>query len=104
MRVVFVQSIPGLIFSAVGDNRALSQASEVAAKAGVPLLVLFILSPQDYVAHDRSARRIDFTLRNLAVLKVSYIPSYDMNGLPTDMYHLSENVGGARHPHSHLVP
>ncbi len=55
----------------VRDNRALSRASEYAKKEGIPLIVLFILSPQDYVAHDRSARRIDFTLRNLFLLKVS---------------------------------
>lgn len=54
----------------VQDNRALSQASSQAAKDGIPLLVLFVISPQDYVAHDRSARRVDFTLRNLSVLKV----------------------------------
>ncbi|KAJ7129542.1 FAD binding domain of DNA photolyase-domain-containing protein [Mycena epipterygia] len=55
----------------VSDNRALSLASAHAKKNGVPLLVLFVLSPQDYVAHDRGPRRIDFTLRNLALIKVS---------------------------------
>ena len=54
---------------AVSDNRALSLASKQAHKDGVPLVVLFVLSPQDYVAHDRSARRIDFTLRNLELIK-----------------------------------
>lgn len=54
----------------VRDNRALSQASAEAVKAGVPLIVLFIISPQDYAAHDRSARRVDFTLRNLSHIKV----------------------------------
>jgi len=33
-------------------------------------VALFIHSPGDYVAHDRGARRIDFVLRNLKVLKV----------------------------------
>ena len=55
----------------VRDNKALSSASAQAVKDGIPLLALFILSPQDYIAHDRSARRIDFTLRNLQVIKVS---------------------------------
>jgi len=32
---------------------------------------LFVLSPGDYKWHDRSARRIDFVLRNLRWLKVS---------------------------------
>ncbi|KAF7355427.1 Deoxyribodipyrimidine photo-lyase [Mycena sanguinolenta] len=53
------------------DNRALSLASAHAKKADVPLVVLFVLSPQDYKAHDRSPRRIDFTLRNLALIKMS---------------------------------
>ena len=56
---------------AVYDNRALSQASEQAQKDGIPLIVLFIISPQDYIAHDRGARRIDFMLRNLRTLKVA---------------------------------
>ena len=33
-------------------------------------MVLFILSPQDYQAHARGARRIDFMLRNLKSLQV----------------------------------
>lgn len=58
------------ILSLVCDNRALAQASARAQEDHVPLIVFFVLSPQDYAAHDRSARRIDFTLRNLTVLKV----------------------------------
>ncbi|TCD68221.1 hypothetical protein EIP91_011393 [Steccherinum ochraceum] len=58
----------------INDNTALSLASEHAQKAGLPLLVLFILSPQDYVAHDRSARRVDFTLRNLKSMQESLSP------------------------------
>ncbi|KAH9964010.1 DNA photolyase, FAD-binding/Cryptochrome [Russula compacta] len=53
------------------DNRALAQASARALKDHSPLLIFFVLSPQDYAAHDRSPRRIDFTLRNLSVLKDS---------------------------------
>lgn len=45
-------------------------ASEKATKESIPLVVLFVISPQDYAAHDRSARRIDFTLRNLEITKV----------------------------------
>ncbi|KAF8165237.1 FAD binding domain of DNA photolyase-domain-containing protein [Crassisporium funariophilum] len=56
----------------INDNRALSRASEQAQKDGVPLIALFVISPQDYISHDRSARRIDFTLRNLATLKTSF--------------------------------
>ncbi|KAK0191151.1 DNA photolyase, FAD-binding/Cryptochrome [Armillaria mellea] len=55
----------------IHDNRALSLASSQAQHNRIPLIVLFILSPQDYVAHDRSPRRIDFTLRNLSILQKS---------------------------------
>lgn len=57
--------------SIVSDNRALFMASEKAKEESVPLIILFAISPQDYIAHDRSARRIDFTLRNLAIIKAS---------------------------------
>ncbi|KAJ7507943.1 FAD binding domain of DNA photolyase-domain-containing protein [Mycena galericulata] len=53
----------------ISDNRALSLASTHANKDGIPLVVLFVFSPQDYIAHDRSPRRIDFTLRNLALIR-----------------------------------
>ncbi|KAJ7094646.1 FAD binding domain of DNA photolyase-domain-containing protein [Mycena belliarum] len=55
----------------ISDNRALSLASAHAKERDIPLIVLFLLSPQDYVAHDRGPRRIDFTLRNLASIKGS---------------------------------
>ncbi|KAF9226578.1 hypothetical protein BS17DRAFT_794071 [Gyrodon lividus] len=53
------------------DNRALASASKQAARDNLPLVVLFVLSPQDYLAHDRSKRRIDFVLRNLSNIKGS---------------------------------
>jgi deoxyribodipyrimidine photo-lyase len=53
----------------VVDNRALSQASKRAREVDVPLVVLFVISPQDYVAHDRGPRKIDFVLRNLKSIK-----------------------------------
>ncbi|KIY74171.1 hypothetical protein CYLTODRAFT_340648 [Cylindrobasidium torrendii FP15055 ss-10] len=53
----------------VSDNRALSLASDQAQTNGVPLVVLFTISPQDYQAHDRAARRIDFVLRNLKCIQ-----------------------------------
>ena len=56
----------------MNDNRALSLAAEHATRDKIPLLVLFLISPQDYASHDRGARKIDFTLRNLRLLKVSY--------------------------------
>ncbi|KAH7929419.1 hypothetical protein BV22DRAFT_1002728 [Leucogyrophana mollusca] len=70
----------------ISDNRALAQASAQAAKDGVPLIVLFVISPQDYLAHDRSKRRIDFTLRNLILMKASLdllnIPLYTVSHTP----------------------
>ncbi|KAJ3909876.1 DNA photolyase, FAD-binding/Cryptochrome [Lentinula edodes] len=55
----------------ISDNHALSLASAQAKKEEIPLIVLFVISPQDYKAHDRGPRRIDFTLRNLAIIRNS---------------------------------
>ena len=52
------------------DNRALALASAEAQKTKKPLVVIYVISPQDYAAHDRGARRIDFMLRNLRIIKV----------------------------------
>jgi hypothetical protein len=60
----------------IDDNRALSQASQHAQQLGLPLVVLFVISPDDYEAHDCSPRRVDFVLRNLAVLKVGHFALY----------------------------
>ncbi|KAK1752693.1 Deoxyribodipyrimidine photo-lyase [Echria macrotheca] len=51
------------------DNRALAQASEMAQQAGVPLIGLYIVSPQDFEAHLTAPIRVDFTLRTLKVLR-----------------------------------
>lgn len=51
------------------DNRALSMAAAKAKEAGVPLIGLYVVSPQDWEAHFTSAIRVDFTLRTLEVLK-----------------------------------
>ncbi|PIL37080.1 hypothetical protein GSI_00772 [Ganoderma sinense ZZ0214-1] len=66
----------------VRDNRALAQASAQAQRDGVPLIVLHVLSPQDYIAHDRGARRIDFVLRNLQVISELDIPLYAVSRTP----------------------
>lgn len=48
--------------------------------------MIFVFSPQDYVAHDRGSRRIDFMLRNLDILKVTLdkldIPLYAISHSP----------------------
>ncbi|KAG8772396.1 hypothetical protein FRC15_002759 [Serendipita sp. 397] len=70
----------------IDDNRAASAACAFARKHNVPLIILFVFSPQDYAAHDRGARRIDFTLRNLDFLKEKLdkldIPLYAISHSP----------------------
>jgi len=53
----------------IKDNRALALASQVAQEEGKHLVVLHVMSPGDYKAHDRAAVRIDFVLRNLQLLR-----------------------------------
>ncbi|KAK0247230.1 hypothetical protein B0A54_07161 [Friedmanniomyces endolithicus] len=51
------------------DNQALSMASAKAKSLGVPLICMFIVSPQDYQAHLTSSARVDFELRTLEIMK-----------------------------------
>lgn len=51
------------------DNTALALASQKAQDAGVPLICVYLLSPQDFEAHLLSPARVDFMLRSLAVLQ-----------------------------------
>jgi len=51
------------------DNRALCQASDMAQRAGLPLIGLFVISPQDFEAHLTAPIRVDFMLRSLQVLR-----------------------------------
>ena len=51
------------------DNRGLHLASELAKKHKVPLICMFLISPQDYKAHLTSAARVDFELRTLEVMR-----------------------------------
>jgi deoxyribodipyrimidine photo-lyase len=51
------------------DNKALHLASEKAKAGGVPLICVYIVSPQDFEAHLTSPARVDFILRTLEVLK-----------------------------------
>ncbi|KAI0096677.1 CDP photolyase [Nemania sp. FL0031] len=51
------------------DNRALWEASERARAAGVPLICIYIVSPEDFEAHLTAPVRVDFTIRTLHVLK-----------------------------------
>ena len=64
----------------IRDNKALSLASKKAKQGGVPLVCMFLVSPQDWEAHCTSAARVDFELRTLEILKTdledSNIPLY----------------------------
>ncbi|WVQ63543.1 uncharacterized protein L199_001696 [Kwoniella botswanensis] len=60
----------------IEDNTALYKASEKARDFGIPLIVLFVISPGDYKIHDRSNKKIDFILRNLRDLKTKF---HDLN-------------------------
>ncbi|RDL32956.1 putative Deoxyribodipyrimidine photo-lyase [Venustampulla echinocandica] len=51
------------------DNKALHMASEKAKEKGVPLIAMYIVSPQDFEAHLTAPARVDFILRTLEVLK-----------------------------------
>jgi deoxyribodipyrimidine photo-lyase len=53
----------------MSDNRGLALAAAKAKSAGVPLMCLFVVSPQDYQAHYTSPARVDFELRTLEILK-----------------------------------
>ncbi|KAF5250426.1 hypothetical protein FANTH_4360 [Fusarium anthophilum] len=64
----------------LSDNRALALASNKAKEAGVPLIAMYIISPQDYEAHLRSPVRIDFMLRTLEVMK------HDLEKLDIPLY------------------
>jgi deoxyribodipyrimidine photo-lyase len=51
------------------DNKSLHLASEKAKEKGVPLIAMYIVSPQDFEAHLTAPVRVDFILRTLEVLK-----------------------------------
>lgn len=51
------------------DNKGLHLASEKARSEGVPLIAMYLVSPQDFQAHLTSPVRVDFILRTLDVLK-----------------------------------
>lgn len=51
------------------DNKALHLASKKAQEAKVPLICVYLISPQDYQAHLTSAARVDFDLRTLAIMR-----------------------------------
>ncbi|KAI9899258.1 hypothetical protein N3K66_005719 [Trichothecium roseum] len=53
----------------VSDNKGLALASQKAKEAGVPLICMYLVSPQDFEAHLTSPPRVDFMLRTLNVVQ-----------------------------------
>lgn len=53
----------------IRDNKALHLASEKAKEHSVPVVCVYLVSPQDFEAHLTAPVRVDFILRNLQVLK-----------------------------------
>lgn len=51
------------------DNTALQKASHMAKEADSLLITLYLVSPQDYIAHSRSSNRVNFVFRTLGVLQ-----------------------------------
>ncbi|EXJ76835.1 deoxyribodipyrimidine photo-lyase [Capronia epimyces CBS 606.96] len=53
----------------ITDNKGLYLASAEAEKHRIPLICMYLISPQDFEAHLTAPVRVDFILRNLRVLK-----------------------------------
>jgi len=64
----------------IADNKALANASATARSKKKTLIVIHVLSPNDFRAHRRAPRRIDFVLRNLKMLKA------DLNEICIPLY------------------
>ena len=86
------------------DNKALSLASKKAKSSGVPLICIYIISPQDFKAHMTSPVRVDFILRTLEVLKQDLgkldIPLYvetleKRKAIPNAIFDLCEKWGAS---------
>lgn len=84
------------------DNKGLYLASEKAKSRGVPLICIYIISPQDFKAHMTSPVRVDFILRTLGVLKEDLgkldIPLYvetveKRKAIPRRIFELCEEWG-----------
>lgn len=64
----------------VTDNYALHLASKKAKAEGIPLICIYLVSPQDFEAHLTAPVRVDFILRNLEVLR------HDLANLDIPLY------------------
>ncbi|CZR55508.1 probable deoxyribodipyrimidine photo-lyase PHR [Phialocephala subalpina] len=86
------------------DNKALHLASEKAKSRGVPLICIYIVSPQDFEAHLTAPVRVDFILRTLEIVKKDLaaldIPLYvetveKRKSLPGRVLELLQKWGGS---------
>ena len=86
------------------DNKSLYLASEKAKSKGVPLICIYVVSPQDFEAHLTSPVRVDFILRTLEVLKADLarldIPLYvetieKRKNIPSRIFELCEKWGAS---------
>ncbi|WEW57815.1 DNA photolyase phr1 [Emydomyces testavorans] len=84
------------------DNRALQMAYQTAQVHNIPLICVYILSPEDLTAHLSSPARVDLTLRTLHLLKQELgerdIPLYmetqeKRKAIPTRMVELCQQWG-----------
>jgi deoxyribodipyrimidine photo-lyase len=92
------------------DNHALYLASDLAKDAGVPLICMYLVSPQDFEAHLTSPVRVDFMLRTLEVLRKDlakldiplYVETVDKRrNLPDRVLELMEEWG-ANHLYANI--
>lgn len=86
------------------DNKALHGAFTLAQKHDIPLICMYIMSPQDLTAHLCSPARADFTLRTLQVIKSDLdkldVPLYmetveQRSGIPTRIMELCQKWGAS---------
>lgn len=94
----------------IRDNDALHLASEKAEAKSVPLICIYVISPQDFEAHMTSPARVDFILRNLDVLKTElaeldiplYVETVDKRkAIPSRIFDLCEKWG-AKHLYANV--
>ncbi|MCJ1251027.1 hypothetical protein MMC30_008258 [Trapelia coarctata] len=86
------------------DNRALHLASAKSKSKGVPLICVYIVSPEDFEAHMTAPVRVDFLLRTLETLKSElaaldiplYVETVDARAdIPSRIFTLCEQWGAS---------
>lgn len=92
------------------DNRALAAASAKAKSKGVPLICIYLVSPEDYQAHFTSKLRVAFEFRTFEILRADLaekdIPFYvetvsKRKDVPTHLFKLCQKWG-ANHVYTNI--